>query len=119
MAICACGSSSNAPAEGTIYASCTNVDAGTTCVGAAPGFASDIVPILQKSCLPACHDSPEGTPDAAWPLTDYDDVQSWSTFIAADIIGCAMPPLANASQYPITREDRETILQWILCDTPP
>jgi hypothetical protein len=77
------------------------------------------MPILEKSCLKNCHDSPMGTPDAAWPLTEYDDVQSWSTFIADDIISCAMPPIANAADYPITRGDRETILQWILCGTPP
>jgi hypothetical protein len=119
VAFCACSNSSNAPAEGSLYASCTNVDAGSTCVGAGPGFANDIAPILAKSCLKSCHDSPQGTPDAAWPLTDYDDVAGWSTYIADDIIGCTMPPIANAAQYPITRQDRETILQWILCDTPP
>lgn len=116
VAFCACSNSSNAPVEGTIYASCTNVDAGTTCVGAGPGFANDVLPILEKSCFKNCHD---GTPDAAWPLTDYDDVQAWTTFISADLLGCTMPPIANAAQYPISRQDRETILQWILCGTSP
>ena len=111
VAICACSSSNNAPTEG-IYASCTNIDAGTTCVGGGPDFDADIAPILAKSCLKACHD---GSPDAAWPLTDYDDVQAWTTFIAPDIAQCRMPPIAAAADYPITREDRETILQWILC----
>jgi hypothetical protein len=118
VAVCACSSSNNAPTEG-IYASCTDLDAGSTCVLGGPGFAKDIAPIFARSCLPGCHDSPQGTPDAAWPLTDHDDVASWETYILADMLDCAMPPIANAANYPITRQDRETILKWILCDTPP
>jgi hypothetical protein len=30
-----------------------------------------------------------------------------------------MPPLESAPNYPISRADRETILQWIACGTPP
>jgi len=115
LAICACSSSSNAPTEGTIYASCTNVDASAVCQSDA-GFEAAVVPILAKSCMKNCHD---GSPDAAWPLTDYDDVQAWTTFIAMDLLTCAMPPVASAAQYPISRHDRETILQWIICGTPP
>jgi hypothetical protein len=29
-----------------------------------------------------------------------------------------MPPIDQAASYPITRQDRETILQWIVCGTP-
>jgi hypothetical protein len=115
LALCACGSSSNAPAEGTIYASCTNVDTSSTCNGAAPGFANDVLPIIMKSCFTNCHD---GSSSDIWPLTDYDDVKAWTNFIVPDIVGCTMPPIANAAQYPITRQDRDTILQWIACDTP-
>ena len=115
LALCACGNSSNAPAEGTIYASCTNVDTSPTCVGSKPSFATDVVPIIMKSCFKSCHD---GTADGVWPLTDYDDVKAWTALIYPDIAGCTMPPIENAAQYPITRQDRETILRWIACDTP-
>jgi hypothetical protein len=115
VAICACSSSTNQPLEGTIYASCTNVDASATCQSDA-GFEAAVVPILARSCMKNCHD---GSPDAAWPLTDYDDVQAWTTFIAMDLLDCAMPPIDKAASYPISRADRETILQWIVCGAPP
>jgi hypothetical protein len=117
LALGACGSSSNAPSEDTIYGSCTNVDASAVCSNPdASSFEAQVQPILAKSCLPMCHD---GTPDAAWPLVDYDDVSGWTNFIAAnDLLHCTMPPIDQAAAYPITRKDRETILQWIVCKTP-
>jgi hypothetical protein len=113
VALCACGSSANTPVEGSIYASCTNVDASTTCAPGGSSFA-DLQPILARSCLPVCHD---GSPDAAWPLTDYDDVQAWTNFVSADIIRCTMPPVNSG--YPMSRADREAILNWIACGAPP
>jgi hypothetical protein len=113
LALSACGSSSNSPPPESFYASCTDVDASSTCPSDAVTFAA-VQPILARSCLPACHDN---SPDAAWPLTDFDDVQAWTTFIAQDLLGCTMPPAASA--YPMSREDRETILDWIACDAPP
>lgn len=115
LAVCACANSENTPVESSLYGSCTDIDASATCATDA-GFEAAIVPILQKSCMKNCHD---GSPDAAWPLTDYDDVQAWSDYVSEDIIQCTMPPAAEASGYPITRQDRETILNWIVCGTPP
>jgi hypothetical protein len=114
LAFCACGSSSNAPSEDTIYGSCTNVDASATCEPDGSSFAVSVQPILAKSCLPACHD---GSPDAAWPLTDFDDVQAWTTYVAADILHCTMPPVTSG--YPMSRGDREAILNWIVCGALP
>jgi hypothetical protein len=117
LTLAACGSSSNAPAENTIYGSCSNVDASAICANPdASSFEAQVQPILARSCLPMCHD---GTPDAAWPLVDYDDVSGWTTFIADDLLHCTMPPLDKAESYPITRQDRETILQWIVCGAKP
>jgi hypothetical protein len=113
LAICSCGNSANTPTESSLYGSCTDVDASATCTMDA-GFEAAIVPILTKSCLPACHD---GSPDAAWPLTDYDDVQAWTDFISTDLVQCTMPPATSG--YPISRHDRETILNWIVCGAPP
>ena len=114
LALSACGSSSNSPPPASLYASCTGVDASSTCTSDALTFSTTIQPILARSCLPSCHDN---SPDAAWPLTDFDDVQAWTTFIAQDLLACTMPPAASG--YPMTREDRETILDWIACDAPP
>jgi hypothetical protein len=116
VALCACGSASNEPVRSSIYGSCAGIDASTTCVGDA-GWDATIVPIIAKSCLKSCHDS--DSPDAAWPLTDYDDVHSWVELVSKDILQCTMPPVNAGPAYPITREDRETILNWIVCGAPP
>jgi len=117
LALSACGSSSNEPATNSLYGSCTNIDASATCMTDGSSFEATVQPILAKGCLNACHD---GSPDAAWPLTDYDDVQAWTTFVSKDLLQCTMPPnTASYDKYPITREDREAILQWIVCGTPP
>jgi hypothetical protein len=115
VAFCACGSASNEPIQSSIYGTCTGIDASTTCVGDA-GFDATIVPIIAKSCLKSCHDDQQ---DAAWPLTDYDDVKAWAEYVAQDILQCKMPPVTAGPAYPITREDRETILNWIVCGAPP
>jgi hypothetical protein len=113
LALGACGSSSNAPPEESPYA-CPAVDASATCSVDGSSFEVTIQPILAKSCLPACHD---GSPDAAWPLTDYDDVQAWTTFVAQDILACTMPP--RGSGYPMKKADRQAIIDWISCNAPP
>jgi hypothetical protein len=115
VALCACSNTSNEPVVSSIYGTCTSVDASATCVGDA-GFDATIVPIIAKSCLKSCHDD---SPDAAWPLTDYDDVHAWAEYIAQDLLQCTMPPVNAGPSYPITREDRETILNWIVCGAPP
>jgi hypothetical protein len=116
LAFCACGSSANTPVQSSIYASCTGVDASMTCTPDAGGYEANVLPIIERSCMKGCHD---GSPDAAWPLTDFDDVQAWTDFIAQDLLRCTMPPAANAPNYPMSREDRETILNWILCGAAP
>ena len=115
LAFCACGNSPNTPVESSIYASCTDVDASMTCTPDAGGFEAAIAPILARSCMKNCHD---GTDADIWPLTDYDDVSAWSDFVAKDVVQCTMPPAASASAYPMQREDRETILNWIVCGAP-
>ena len=111
----ACGNSSNAPIESSLYGSCTDVDASATCDNPdGSSFETSAQPILARSCLPRCHD---GSPDAAWPLTDFDDVQAWTSFIADDLLRCTMPPIGSG--YPMSRQDRETILNWIVCGANP
>jgi hypothetical protein len=116
LALVGCGSSDNGPAEPTIYGSCAYLHVadpvGDGGCPDGPTFES-LQPILARSCLPACHDD---SPDAAWPLTDYEDVRDWKLFVSQDLLQCAMPPIGSG--YPITRADRETILGWISCGTP-
>lgn len=113
LALCACGSSSNAPPDTSQYA-CPAVDAGAACAAAdAATYQTIIQPILAKSCLPACHD---GSPDAAWPLTDPDDIQAWKFYVDEDLTRCSMPPPGSALL--IGAEGRAAILNWLACTVP-
>jgi hypothetical protein len=116
VALAACSSSNNAPIASVDGAAltCSAVDAGSTCpADAAPTYEASVQGIIAKSCLPACHD---GSPDAAWPLTEEDDVAAWNSFVASDLIRCTMPPAG--STLTISDGDRRTILTWILCGNP-
>jgi hypothetical protein len=116
LAFCACSSSANVPVESSLYGSCTDVSPSMACtLPDAGAYEATIVPILARSCMKSCHD---GSLKDVWPLATYDDVYEWSDIVARDLVQCTMPPAASASSYPITREDRETILNWILCGTP-
>jgi hypothetical protein len=92
----------------------------TTCAATTPPDCSgptlhygDVVPILQKSCIP-CHPGP---PDAGqWPLTAYGDVGPWAGVIQDEVCANAMPPLDGG--IPIAESDRLTILDWVRCGAP-
>lgn len=112
VALCACGSSSNAPPADSQYA-CPAVDAGAACVADAATYQTTIQPILARSCLPACHD---GSPDAAWPLTDPDDIQAWKSYVDEDLTRCSMPPPGSALL--IDGVGRAAILNWLACTAP-
>lgn len=72
----------------------------------------DIEPILVRDCV-TCHD---GTQDI-WPLNEYGHVAAWYDEIRTEMLECGMPPPDTCSA--ITPADREKILAWIRCGTPP
>jgi hypothetical protein len=98
----------------TAALTCSALDAGATCPTDGPTYEATIQPILARSCLPGCHDS---SPDAAWPLTDFDDITAWSTYIESDLIRCTMPP--PDAGVAITDDERNEIFTWLGCGTPP
>jgi hypothetical protein len=110
LALCACGGGSGGPKTSAL--TCDPLDAGT-CDTDGPTYEANIQPILARSCLPACHD---GSPDAAWPLTDFDDITAWTTYIQSDMINCTMPP-ADAG-LSITTAERTAIVHWLGCGHP-
>jgi hypothetical protein len=112
LSLGACGSSSNAPAAPSC-APLDGLDGGAACAADGPTYEANIQPILARSCLPACHDD---SPDAAWPLTDFDDIKAWTTYVVSDIIHCTMPPAG--STLTITNEERSQIVRWLGCGNP-
>jgi hypothetical protein len=114
LALGGCGSSDNGPVESSLYGSCTHIDVDAAACDTDAATFESLQPILARSCLPACHDD---SPDAAWPLTDFDDVRDWKLFVSQDMLNCSMPPIGSG--YPMSRADREAILNWITCGTLP
>jgi len=117
LAVCAsaCNSSSDPP---TVAAAviCQEPDAGKAACAADAGPTYNTVrSILNTACVP-CHDGSD--PDGGtWPLTDYDDIAAWAGPIKDDMLNCSMPPADGG--VPITRHDRDVLVQWLLCNAPP
>jgi len=109
LVLAACGNG-DAVIGQTSALSCPGVDASATCETDGAPFDA-ILPILQKSCIP-CHDT--SAPDAAWPLTTYDDVEAWSGVIEGDILRCSMPPADGG--VPITSAERLALVNWMICN---
>jgi len=105
----AAGCGDSKPVEALVE--CGPITATLSCPASTPTFAQ-VQPILQRSCIP-CHD---GNMKDVWPLIDYDDVSAWADPIKADILTCTMPPPDDI--YPITDEERSTVVQWAICGAP-
>jgi hypothetical protein len=106
-----CGPSAQTPDGGvTIDGAplvCT-VEAPTVCPDPPPHYP-DIQPIIERACVP-CH---QGLPGGNWPLLQYSHVADWQDIIRAQMLACTMPP--PDAGVPISDEEREAILTWILC----
>lgn len=77
-----------------------------------PGYANEVVPILEAKCN-GCHDGHDGGP---WPLTNHDLVVHWTSAILATLEHCTMPP--STSPMPITEAERHTLIAWLVCGAP-
>ena len=86
---------------------CT-VKAPTACPDPPPHYP-DVQPIIERTCVP-CH---QGLPGGNWPLLQYSHVADWQDVIRAFVVSCMMPP--PDAGVPMSDEEREAILTWILC----
>ncbi|HRI87455.1 MAG TPA: redoxin domain-containing protein [Candidatus Hydrogenedentes bacterium] len=78
-------------------------------------YAQDIVPILQKSCMPCHRDGAE----APFSLSNYDQTASKASAIAEAVNDGRMPPWYAhpdfgtwANAWTLTPDEKRTILQW-------
>jgi hypothetical protein len=115
LALVACSSSpapqsGDAKVESAIEATCTATTP-PTCTST-PHYA-DVLPILNKSCVP-CHPGPAGSPQ--WPLTMYSDIEPWAGVVQDEVCEGAMPPADGG--IPIDPSDRLTLLDWVQCGAP-
>jgi hypothetical protein len=84
----------------------------SACPAVVPSYATDVAPIFTARCN-GCHMS---GPDLPWPLTSYQEVNEWAGNIAYDLVYCTMPPVDAG--IAITPSEVNTILTWIVCDSP-
>jgi len=83
------------------------------CPTPAPGFAADVLPILDRACN-TCHDP--ALPGDLWPLHEYTDVFAWKSLIIPDLEDCSMPP--PDAPAPLPETDRQLIFAWLVCGSP-
>jgi hypothetical protein len=65
--------------------------------------------VLDQACnTAACH----AVGGAAWPLTQFSEVEAWSSPVLVDVEGCTMPP---PDAGVLSTSARRAIVDWVLC----
>ena len=108
VAMTGCSGSSGAPAAdaGTSSGQCSaNVPA--SCPASMPHYGADVLPILQRDCIP-CHGPGTGGKDES----SYDLVKAQRSPIL-DQVGQCLMPLPGSPQ--LTDDERYLLLAWLVC----
>jgi hypothetical protein len=82
-----------------------------SCPMPTPSYQTDIVPILERDCIP-CH-GPTGT--AGHDETTYAEVANQAGPIFDQVSACLMP---TAGSPQLTATERLTLLDWLVCSAP-
>lgn len=89
--------------------------------GAAPTFARDVMPILQRHCVD-CH-RPDG--EAPFPLITAAEATKHAAMLAEVVEQGRMPPWYGASQHgefvnrrALSADERRTLSRWVAAGTP-
>jgi hypothetical protein len=84
----------------------------SVCPSNVPSYSREVAPILDAKCN-NCHTLGPGLP---WPLTNYQDVRDWRTYIITDLANCTMPPPDGGTV--LTSAQAHTLVTWLACGTP-
>jgi hypothetical protein len=78
------------------------------CSGASPGFAANVMPLIQSKCATAveCHAS--GSTNSGGPFTNHAQVSARASNIKSQVATGAMPQTGS-----LTSAEKNTILCWI------
>jgi uncharacterized membrane protein len=90
---------------------CPN-DVPATCPSPAPSFSGEVQGIIQSRCV-SCH-APGGQ-EQSRPLQTYQQIYSQRIGVLSQVASCRMP-LAGAA--PLTPEERQALLGWLVCSAP-
>ncbi|HUB07302.1 MAG TPA: hypothetical protein VMB50_09880 [Myxococcales bacterium] len=107
---------------GTDGGSCPNLS--PTCPSPPPSYATQVAPILERSCLP-CH-TPGKQPYAApTDLTNWSAVNGIHGTVLDELFVCAMPNgdggpgfVLDGGAPTISDADKLTVMDWCLCEAP-
>ncbi len=94
-----CSKKSDTPAGGTTAISCT---------GITPGFAANVMPLIQANCATstACHAT--GSINTGGPFTNYTQVKNKASIIRSQVVSKVMPQGGSLSAAQI-----QTIACWV------
>ena len=76
-----------------------------------PSYQADVVPILQRACIP-CHSA---TGIAGYDESTYAKVYPQRSAILDQVNACLMPPAGSPQ---LTTQERIALLGWLVCNAP-
>ena len=82
------------------------------CPASPPSYKTTVSPILNQACV-TCHYT--GTTIAKNDFSTYDKVHQDLGAALNQVYACAMPP---ATSTPLTADQRQTLLEWLVCGAP-
>jgi hypothetical protein len=80
-----------------------------------PSYATDIAPLITHGCLP-CHAAGGTASDR--DLTTYANVERIESTVLSQVYACLMPPADAGANAMITQQERNDLLQWLVCNSP-
>jgi hypothetical protein len=87
----------------------------TSCASA-PTYTTEVAPIVARACLPSCHE-PNGTASDR-DLTTYANIEKIESTVLSQVYACSMPPPDAGPDVALTSQDRDMLLQWLVCGSP-
>jgi len=91
--------------ERTLPSSCSTI----------PSYANDIAPLVVAHCLP-CHAAGGTASDR--DLTTYANVAHIESTVLSQVYACLMPPSDAGADAALTTQERDELLQWLVCGSP-
>jgi hypothetical protein len=121
LALAACGGTSSSGTGGGGSGSACPNDLPAKCT-TAPSYKSDVAPIIERHCQP-CH--APGAEEAVMPFVTYGEVHDDASAVLDQVYACRMPNKGDTTvsaavqkQLPLSTSERQTLLLWLICNSP-
>jgi hypothetical protein len=79
----------------------------------APSYATEVAPLLARTCLPACHGA--GGVEQTKPIGTYAQVFSRRGLMLTQVNNCRMPP---PDAGVLSDQEASMLLDWLVCGAP-